>query len=76
VGHRRFGRFIADFEAGRGIPLRGKIFAVAAMAAAFTYSIVVVLSHPAARFAVAAVGVWAIAYVVRLPTADRRPPPR
>src|SRR3970040_1985161 len=40
VGHPRFGRFISDFQSGRGIPLRSKIVAVTAMSAAFAYTMV------------------------------------
>ena len=69
--HPRFGRFISDFEQGRGIPLRTKIVAVTAMTAAFTYTAVWALPHPVARVIVAAIGVWAIWYVLRLPTAVR-----
>jgi uncharacterized membrane protein YbaN (DUF454 family) len=71
IGHPRFGRMIEDFQAGRGIPRRAKVVAVTMMTAAFTYSTVWAVSHPAARVAVALVGVLAIGYVLRLPDADR-----
>jgi hypothetical protein len=71
VGHPRFGRTIEDFQAGRGIPRRAKVVAVTMMTAAFTYSTVWAVSHPAARLLVALVGVLAIGYVLRLPDADR-----
>jgi len=70
TNHPRFGKFISDFEEGRGIPLRTKIVAVTAMTAAFTYTAVWALPHPVPRVIVAAVGVWAIWYVLHLPTAD------
>lgn len=70
-GHPRFGRLIRDFQAGRGIPLRTKVVAVVAMTASFTYTTVWGLGHPAARIAVAVVGVLAVAYVIRLPTLRR-----
>lgn len=72
IGHPRFGRTIEDFQAGRGIPRRAKVVAVTMMTAAFVYSTVWTVSHPAARIAVALVGVAAIGYVLRLPDADRR----
>jgi hypothetical protein len=72
VGHPRFGRFISDFQSGRGIPVRTKVVAVAAMTAAFTYSAGWVVEHIALRAVVAAVGIWAIWYVLRLPTASGR----
>ena len=71
IGHPRFGRLIEDFQAGRGIPRRAKVVAVTMMTAAFVYSTVWAVSHPAARIAVALVGVGAIGYVLRLPDADR-----
>lgn len=70
VNHPRFGRFIADFQAGRGIPLKTKIVAISAMSLAFGYSIVWVVGNPIAKAAVAAVGVWAMWYVLHLPTAQ------
>ena len=70
IGHPRFGRTIEDFQAGRGIPRRAKVVAVTMMTAAFVYSTVWAVSHPAARIAVALVGVAAIGYVLRLPDAD------
>lgn len=69
VQHPRFGRFIADFQAGRGIPLRTKAVAVTAMVVAFAYS-TWVLDHGLARALTVVVGVLAIGYVLRLPTAD------
>jgi uncharacterized membrane protein YbaN (DUF454 family) len=69
--HPRFGRLIADFETGKGLPLSTKVIAVVMMAAAFSYSIFAVVSHPALQALVAVVGVGAIAFVLRLPTAPR-----
>jgi uncharacterized membrane protein YbaN (DUF454 family) len=66
--HPRFGPFIRDFQAGRGVPLRTKVFALVAMTASFTYATVWAVSHPAARIAVGTVGFLALAYVFRLPT--------
>jgi uncharacterized membrane protein YbaN (DUF454 family) len=68
VTHPRLGRFISDFQEGRGIPLRTKVVAVVAMSIAFGYSIVWVVPHPFAKVAVAAIGVWAVWYVLHLPT--------
>jgi hypothetical protein len=69
VGHPRFGRFISDFQSGRGIPLRAKVVAVLAMTAAFTYTAGWAVDHMAVRVGVALTGAWAIWYVVQLPTA-------
>lgn len=68
VNHKRFGRLIADFQAGRGLPMKTKVVGVVAMTAAFTYSIGWVLAHPALRVLVALVGLWAIWYVLHFPT--------
>jgi len=72
VEHPRFGEFIADFQAGRGIPLRAKVTALVMMTAAFTYSIGWVLDHPASRAAMAVIAVGALGYVLRLPRSDGR----
>lgn len=69
MNHPRFGRFISDFREGRGIPLRTKVIAVLAMTAAFTYSVGWVVPGWPIKGIVAAIGVWAISYVLRLPTA-------
>lgn len=68
VTHPRFGRLVSDFETTRAIPRRAKVVAVASMSAAFGYTIGWVATHPVARVAVFAVAVWAIGYVLRLPT--------
>jgi uncharacterized membrane protein YbaN (DUF454 family) len=69
--HRRFGRFIADFQAGRGIPRRAKATALVMMTAAFAYSIGWVVPGLIPRIAVAAVGIGAMWYVGSLPVSDR-----
>lgn len=69
MNHPRFGKFISDFREGRGIPLKTKITAVIAMTAAFGYSIGWVVPGVALKGIVAAIGVWAIWYVVSRPTA-------
>ena len=69
VNHPRFGKFISDFQSGRGIPLRTKVVAVTAMTISFAYTIFWVLPHPVEQGAMAAVAVWAIWYVLHLPTA-------
>lgn len=71
VNHRWFGRFITDFREGRGIPRSTKITGVVAMTAAFTYSVGWVVPSVPLKAAVAAVGVWAIWYVIHFPTAPR-----
>jgi uncharacterized membrane protein YbaN (DUF454 family) len=68
VTHPRFGRLVSDFESTRAIPRRAKVVAVISMTVAFGYTIGWVATHPAARVAVIAVAVWAIWYVLSLPT--------
>jgi uncharacterized membrane protein YbaN (DUF454 family) len=70
IDHPRFGRFISDFQSGRGVPRRTKIVAVASMSVAFTYTIMWALPGTAVRIAVACVWAWAAWYVLHLPTAD------
>lgn len=69
--HPRFGRFISDFQSGRGIPLRTKVVAITAMSAAFGYSVFWVMPNLWLKLVIAAVGVWAMWYVLHLPTAPR-----
>lgn len=71
VTHPRFGRFISDFQQGRGIPLRGKIVATVSMTAAFAYTISYRLPFLWLQILVAVIGVWAIWYVLHFPTAPR-----
>jgi uncharacterized membrane protein YbaN (DUF454 family) len=68
--HPRFGRFVRDFQEGRGLPRRTKVIATAAMTASFAYTIGWVLPHPVAKGLMAAVAVWAIWYVLHQPTSD------
>lgn len=69
MNHPRLGPFIRNFQQGRGLSISTKIVAVVAMSAAFVYAAGWVLTHVLARIAIAAVGIWAIWYVVHLPTA-------
>jgi hypothetical protein len=72
MNHSRFGPFITDFRSGNGIPLKTKITAVTAMTLAFTYSVGWVVPGVPAKAVVLTIGIWAIWYVLRLPTTDRR----
>ena len=65
--HPRFGPLIADFRAGRGIPLGAKVWALTAMTLAFTAGVVLVAPNWIIRGVVLAIAVWAIGYVARLP---------
>jgi len=71
MGHPRFGPLIADFQAGRGIPLLAKVWALAAMTVAFGSSVVYLGAHWSVRLAVALIGALAIGYVARLPVSKR-----
>ena len=71
LNHPRFGKFIRDFQAGRGIPMRTKVIAVVAMSATFTYTIVWVLPNLAWRLVTGLVWVWGLWYVLHLPTSNR-----
>jgi uncharacterized membrane protein YbaN (DUF454 family) len=68
VGHPRFGRLVSDFEESRTIPRRAKVVAVASMTISFGYTIGWVATHPVARVGAFAVALWAIGYVLSLPT--------
>jgi len=74
LGHPRLGRFISDFQSGRGIPRRTKVVAVVAMTGAFIYA-GLSFDHLGLRVVIAAIGVWAIWYVLHFPTAPGEEPP-
>lgn len=65
--HGRFGRYLRDYEDGRGIPLRGKVLALAMMWPSMLYSMYKVPYLPlkAVLFLIAC-GVTI--YLLRLPT--------
>lgn len=66
----RVGPAVGDYRAGRGMPKRAKVVAVAMMATAVTLSIVVVLDNSMARAVVAAAGATGAWYIIRrVPTA-------
>jgi uncharacterized membrane protein YbaN (DUF454 family) len=67
LSHPRFGPLIADFRAGKGIPFGTKVWALTAMVLAFGFGVVVLVGNWIAAATVALIGVWAIAYVARLP---------
>ncbi|MFH2071621.1 MAG: YbaN family protein [Actinomycetota bacterium] len=67
TSHRRLGRYIRDFESGRGIPRRAKILAVTLSAAAFAYGFSLVAGNPIALTVLALVAVWAMITILRVP---------
>jgi hypothetical protein len=67
LSHGRLGRYIRDFEAGRGIPLRAKVVALAMLWASIAYAVTrleVAWAQGVALLVAAAVTV----YLLRLPT--------
>jgi uncharacterized protein len=69
--HRSFGKYLRDFEDGRGIPLRGKVLALAMMWTSMLYSIWKVTL--AVKFVLAAIACAVTVYLLRLPTTPRGP---
>jgi uncharacterized membrane protein YbaN (DUF454 family) len=65
--HPRFGPLIADFRAGKGIPLGTKVWALIAMVLAFGFAVVFVAPGWLAKGVILAIAAWAIGYVARLP---------
>jgi len=66
------GPAVADFRAGHGMPMRAKVFAIASIVIAVSFSVVVFLNPAWLRAVVIAVGLIGIAYIAfRVPT-DRR----
>ena len=70
LDHPRFGKFVTDFQAGRGIPRRAKIVALVAMSAALAYAGIFVVTAVVGRVIVGAVWAWAAWYILRVPTAS------
>lgn len=67
VGHRRFGRYIGDFESGRGIPRRAKILAIVLSTAAFAYGFTLVAGNLVAVVVLAIVALVALVTIARVP---------
>ena len=68
VGHPRFGRYISDFESGRGIPRRVKVLAMIMAAAAFAYGFVVLSGNLTGLLILGVVALWALVTIVRVPS--------
>jgi len=66
--HGRFGRYLRDYEDGRGIPLRGKVLALAMMWPSMIYSMYKV-PFVSLRILLFLVACGVTVYLLRLPTA-------
>ena len=71
INHKLFGKYIKDFNEGRGVPLRAKISAYVMMWAAMLYSALFVLDILVLQMVVIATAVGVTIYLYRLPTTDR-----
>ncbi|HEY1147806.1 MAG TPA: YbaN family protein [Pseudoduganella sp.] len=65
--HGTFGRYLRDFEDGRGIPLRGKVLAMAMMWPSMIYAMWRV-GHLALQLMLLAIACGVTFYILRLPT--------
>ena len=72
--HPSFGKYLRDFEDGRGIPLRGKVLALVMMWTSMLYAIWKVAL--AVKFVLAAIACGVTIYLLRLPTTPRDPEQR
>jgi hypothetical protein len=68
IGHPRFGRYVSDFESGRGIPRRVKLTAIVLASLAFGFGFYVVSGNAVAVVVLAIVAATAMAVVLRVPT--------
>ena len=68
--HPLFGKFLSDYEQGRGIPARAKVVALLMM---WTSLLVAIwrVDAPAVHLLLAAIGAGVSIYLLRLPTARR-----
>ena len=67
LSHGRLGKYIRDFEAGRGIPARAKVVAIAMMWISIAFAVKLV-GHPVAAGAMLLVAGAVTIYLLRLPT--------
>lgn len=67
LSHGRLGKYIRDFEAGRGIPARAKVVAIAMMWVSIAFAAELV-GHPIAAAAMLLVAGAVTIYLLRLPT--------
>jgi uncharacterized membrane protein YbaN (DUF454 family) len=67
LSHGRLGKYIRDFEAGRGIPARAKVVAIAMMWISIAFAVELV-GHPVAAAAMLLVATAVTIYLLRLPT--------
>ena len=67
LSHGRLGKYIRDFEAGRGIPARAKVVAIAMMWISIAFAVELV-GHPVAAGAMLLVATAVTIYLLRLPT--------
>ncbi len=68
LSHGRLGTFIRDFEAGRGIPLRGKVVALAMLWASIAHAVARLAAAPWAQAAAVLAALAVSGYLLRLPT--------
>jgi uncharacterized membrane protein YbaN (DUF454 family) len=65
--HGTFGRYLSDFEDGKGIPLRGKVLAMAMMWPSMAYAMWRI-GQPALQLLLFAIACGVTIYLLRLPT--------
>jgi uncharacterized membrane protein YbaN (DUF454 family) len=77
--NRVFGKYLRDYENGKGIPLRGKIWVLIIMWSSMGYSIWRLHERPALQILVALIGAGVTIYLtrfvptMRLPATGERP---
>jgi uncharacterized membrane protein YbaN (DUF454 family) len=68
MNHRSLGRYIQDFESGRGIPRRAKVAAIVLSTAAFAFGFMLVADNLIGLTVLALVAVWAMITILRVPS--------
>lgn len=66
--NRYFGEYLRNYKDGRGIPLRTKLFAVAMLWAAISYSILYIATHWVVRLILAVIAVAVTTHILLIPT--------
>jgi uncharacterized membrane protein YbaN (DUF454 family) len=75
VGHRLFGPLVRDWRAARGLTLRAKGIAVAAIVLTFAFTIGFAIEALPLRAVLVVLGVGLVTYILRLPTKRSKPEP-
>ncbi|MFH1347505.1 MAG: YbaN family protein [Candidatus Margulisiibacteriota bacterium] len=70
LNNRWFGQYIKDYQAGRGIPLKTKVFAISMLALTIGYSILFVVPVLIGKIFLGLIAVGVSAHIIHLPNKE------